>query len=543
MLRALLLASLLLASTLAASGQAVGVLQIKIVMIDAERNATPVPNHALLISDNPPSAPPRRIVTARDGTATVRLRPGNYTVESDRPVAFQGRSYQWTERVDIAAGGDAVLELTVDNADVEPVASATATSAQSLDNDPSFLLPRWQASVVAIWTPTGRASGFVVDTKGLIATNQRLIGPATEVEVQLTPEVKVTARVVAADPARDVAVLWIDPMVAASVRPVPLGCGQAARPSVVAGQELFTISAPLREQKAMTPGTIIRVEPQSILSDFRLPLGGTGGPVFTAGGGVVGMTSLVADSDESARRTFRVVRVDAACDVVASAEQKTKDAAPPAGTHLPVEPRRPFPTTALKAEAQRRMGSLSPPRMASSDFDVAFITPVPVYGAHLQAGQAQGTPGGGSEALRSLRDFSNWSEYVADFHPVLLIRVTPRLVESIWATIARGAVLTQGAALPPIKQFKSGFSRMRTFCGDAEVTPIHPFKLERRVSETDAIYEGLYIFDPGALGPHCGTVKLVLYSEKEPEKGDTRLVDPKVLQRIWQDFAPYRELG
>ena len=31
--------------------------------------------------------------------------------------------------------------------------------------------------------------------------------------------------------------------------------------------------------------------------------------------------------------------------------------------------------------------------------------------------------------------------------------------------------------------------------------PIHPFKLEQRVSESDAIYEGLYVFDPGALGP------------------------------------------
>ena len=105
---------------------------------------------------------------------------------------------------------------------------------------------------------------------------------------------------------------------------------------------------------------------------------------------------------------------------------------------------------------------------------------------------------------------------------MLLIRVTPKLVEGFWTTVARGAARTQGVALPPIKHFKSGFSRMRAFCGDAEVTPIHPFKLEQRVSETDAIYEGLYVFDPGALGPQCGTVKLVLYSEKEPEKGDTR---------------------
>ena len=143
--------------------------------------------------------------------------------------------------------------------------------------------------------------------------------------------------------------------------------------------------------------------------------------------------------------------------------------------------------------------------------------------------------------MRSLTDFGNWSEYVADLPPVLLIRVTPKLAEGFWTTVARGAARTQGVSLPPIKHFKSGFSRMRVFCGDAEVTPIHPFKLEQRVSESDAIYEGLYVFDPGALGPHCGPVKLVLYSEKEPAKGDTRLVDPRVLQQIWQDFAAYRE--
>ena len=125
-------------------------------------------------------------------------------------------------------------------------------------------------------------------------------------------------------------------------------------------------------------------------------------------------------------------------------------------------------------------------------------------------------------------DFSNWSEYVEDFPPVLLVRVTPKLVESFWMKVARGAASTQGVSLPPIKRFKSGFSRMRAFCGDAEVTPIHPFKLEQRVSESEAIYEGLYVFDPGALGPQCGSVKLVLYSEKEPEKGDTRVVDAKV---------------
>ena len=119
MVRALVLATLSSVVPATAAAQALSVLHIKVVLVDAERKATPVPRHALLISDNPASAAPRRIVTALDGTADVRLRPGNYTVESDRPVAFQGKAYQWTQMVDIAAGRDAVLELTADNAEVE----------------------------------------------------------------------------------------------------------------------------------------------------------------------------------------------------------------------------------------------------------------------------------------------------------------------------------------------------------------------------------------------------------------------------------------
>ena len=149
----------------------------------------------------------------------------------------------------------------------------------------------------------------------------------------------------------------------------------------------------------------------------------------------------------------------------------------------------------------------------------------------------------GSDVLRPIREFSNWSQYVEDFPPVLLIRVTPKQVEGFWTTVARGAAATQGVSVPPIKHFKSGFSRLRALCGEAEVTPIHPFKIEQRVTETEAVYEGLYVFDPGALGPHCGTVTVVLYSEKEPEKGETRVVDPKVVERIWQDFEPYRALA
>ena len=547
MIRALVLAALVSVIPRAAAVQAVSVLHIKVVLVDAAGTATPVPRHALLVSDNPATATPRRIVTSLDGTVDVRLRPGNYTVESDQPVAFHGKAYQWTQTLDIVAGRDAVLELTADNAEIEPVIAA-ATSAAPLETDPWVRLPQWQDSVVALWTPTTHASGFVVDATGLIATNQRVIGTATSVEVQLTPGVKVAGHVVVADSARDVAVLWIDSKALASARPVPLGCAQS-KPPVVHGQQIFTIGAPLRQEKGMTTGAVSRVEAHAIVSDLALAAGSAGGPVFTADGGVVGITSVGDENGEHRQENTPVVLIDDVCDVVAAAEKTLKDAAPPAGTHLPVEPVQPFPGDALKNAAQGRAGSLSPYQMSSSDFDVAFITPVMIY-AQYQSEQVSGRARSGvpvtanteHEFVRRLMDFGNWSEYVADFPPVLLIRVTPKLVEGFWTKVARGAAQTQGVSVPPIKRFKSGFSRLRAFCGDDEVTPIHPFKLEQRVSESDAIYEGLYVFDPGAFGPHCSTVKLVLYSEKEPDKGDTRLIDAKVVQQIWRDFAPYRAL-
>ena len=189
-----------------------------------------------------------------------------------------------------------------------------------------------------------------------------------------------------------------------------------------------------------------------------------------------------------------------------------------------------------------------PYQVTSSSFDVSFITPLLIYGAQYQSEQGRRRttskdtrkPALEPPLVRPLMDFGNWSDYVGDFPPVLFIRATPKLVEGFWTTVGRFAARTQGVSLPPIKRFKSGFSRMRAFCGDAEVTPIHPFKLERPLSETEAIYEGLYAFDPGAFGPHCASVRLELFSEKEPDKTDKAVVDPAILKQVWEDFEPYR---
>ena len=518
--RVLVLVILALAAPVAISGQTLVVLHIRGSLTDATGQLRPLARHALLISDEPQTQETRRIVTSIDGTADVRLRPGRYVIESDQPIALEGKAYRWRQALDVVAGQDSSLELTVANAVADAVTPGTTNADAPLATDTSLLLRQWLDSVVQIWTPTAHGSGFLVDSAGLIATSQRLIGDATSVEVQLSRSIKVAGTVLEADPKRDIAIVGIDPTVMASIKPVPLGCPGGTATSVKREQEIFTLAAPLRQNKGWTPGIVTRTDARAITADLSLATGGLGGPVFTASGDVVGITTPPGEREEPMRGVTRVGRIDGACELVAAAAKKAKETPAPSAAHLPVEPTDVAPVDTFKEAVKKRAGSLKPYQIAAADFDIGFITPVLNYAAQSQPNQT----------------FSNWSDYVSDIPQLLFIRVTPKMTESFLAKMARGAAMTQGMAVPAIKRLGSGFARLQAFCDRTEVMPIHPFKLELRVSETEAIYEGLYAFDPAALGPGCSSVSLVLYSEKEPVKADTRIVDPATLQQIRRDF-------
>src|SRR5262249_6025968 len=209
---------------------------------------------------------------------------------------------------------------------------------------------------------------------------------------------------------------------------------------------------------------------------------------------------------------------------------------------------RPFEDDALRDAVQKRAGRLGAYQVDATDFDVSIITPVMLYGARHRddrvTGRDRGRPAGNPEELlksmRALQDFANWEDYAFDYPPVVMIRVTPKLVEGFWTSMARGAAESQGVSIPSAKHLKAGFVRMRLVCGDAEIAPIHPFRIEQRVGEREFVYEGLYVFDPGAIGPQCAPMKLTLYSDKAGDKVEGRTVDAKIVQQVWDDFAAYR---
>ena len=540
----------LLALLTAVAGQPPGVLKITVTIVDADGREHPVPRHALLISDNPVSAAPQRVVTSINGTIEVRLGAGNYTVESDEPLLFQGKAYEWAQTVNVEAGRDTILQLTPANAQIgTPVDITGGTSPVA--GGASAILIDWQDSIVTIWSPTQRGSGFVVDARGLIATSQRIIGKATDAEVQLSRSKKIRARVVANDADRGVAILQVDPSAIAALRPMKLGYARDGKPPVTEKDKLFAIEAPLDDRTSLASGIVSTINPRTLVTNVNLDERSAGTPLLDAEGEVVAITTVATDDGRAIHDVAAAaVRIDEARGALAEAEKHMQPAGALAGP-LPVEPERPFDDEALREAAKRRAGSLSAYQVPAEDFDVSVITPVMLYAARHREERSTGSERGRNaaspeemlKAIRALQEFANWDDYVFDFPPVVMIRATPKLVEGFWTTLARGAAQSQGVSIPPVKRLKAGFARMRLFCGETEVTPIHPFRIEQRVSEREFVYEGLYVFDAASLGPDCKVVKLTLYSDKAPEKGDPRTIDAKIVQQVWDDFAPYRAAG
>lgn len=505
-----------------APAQDTGTLRVRVALTDAAGVTTPLPRLLLLISNNPSIDEPRRVRTAADGTIEVRLAPGSYTVELDEPISFRGKAFTWTQIVDVRGGRETVVDLTADNAET------AAGARRSVDS--ATLLTAWRDSVVEIWTPTRHASGFIIDAaRGLIATSHRAMGGAATVEVQFTKgteRYKVPGRVLVSERDPGAAIVWVEPKALPTTRAVDPACGMSPRSAPNYQDVLTTITASALTAKEATDGAVRNVTEKAIFSDLRIGSDSEGGPVFAEDGALLGISAIDDKDDRKRWDEAWVVPAERVCPVIAAAVTKTAGATPPAATRLPMEPAGPAvqPIAIVRmnknAPSAPKPAALAPPTVPAANFDITLWSARMVRGIEP-----------GASSVRT--DFGSWSEYVRDLDDhVFLVRVSPQFEESLWKTLARGVAATQGMMLPPLKNFTSNFLQLRAYCGDAEVLPIHPFVIEHEVEGRSAIREGLYAFELAAFGPACPAIRFSMFSERDPQKPDTKVIDPKLFEQL-----------
>ncbi len=524
-------------------------------LVDADLNVKAVPKHVLqVVRATPDPQVIADITTDFDGRAELSLPAGEYRLQSKTALEFQKKTYRWDLRL-VVGTGPAVIELSNDNAQTAAIADIAAPVRQT--DNLAIQFKSLQSAVFTVWSEFGHGTGFLIDRDGLILTNQHVIGPSRYLSVQFDEQRKIPAVLLAADSERDVAVLWADVSGIEDVKVAPIAADDVLYPSAVEGERVFTIGSPLNQRKIMTTGIVSRIEERAIISDININPGNSGGPLFNSTGKVIGITTFgEGGGAKPGPGISGIVRIEQAKTTIARAREKMVTASRPQKRFLPVEPTERYPLESVKASIAMDKFDVRPYIFSHGDFDMAVITPVLKY--HLQgAGEMQAVKEKQKRSKKAqvqgtfqpLDELRSWAEYAGEYRPVITIRARPQLHEGFWSALNRGMAANYGIRAQAKLRFKNDFYRMDLLCGDKEIEPIHPGKIAHVVNVqnafvnvTDASYEGLYTYPPDAISPSCGTVTLKVYTEKEPEKAETKVLDRKTIERVWSDFATYRTI-
>ncbi len=145
----------------------------------------------------------------------------------------------------------------------------------------------------------GVGSGFIVNPKGYILTNNHVIEDATRIIVGLQSGEKYRGKVVGVDQETDVAVIKIE--AAQDLPTVTLGDSNAAQ----VGDWVLAMGSPFGLDQTVTAGIISKKERESpaftnfqrfLQTDAAINRGNSGGPLVNMRGEVIGMNSQIATS-------------------------------------------------------------------------------------------------------------------------------------------------------------------------------------------------------------------------------------------------------
>ena len=145
----------------------------------------------------------------------------------------------------------------------------------------------------------GAGSGFVIDSRGYVLTNNHVVEGAESIEVTLGNRSRYPAKLIGADPRSDIALVRIDPK-GTALTALPLGDSD----SLQVGQKVFAIGNPFGFSSTLTTGVVSALGrtvqtsettaiDQAIQTDAAINRGNSGGPLLNSRGEVIGINSAI----------------------------------------------------------------------------------------------------------------------------------------------------------------------------------------------------------------------------------------------------------
>jgi Trypsin-like peptidase domain len=494
-------------------------LKVRAALYDRDLNIKPVPRLVVKLTPMaPPSGEALTLITSLDGIAETTMAPGKYRVTTEKGAELFDKSYKWDLEVELTKKEN-LLELSNDNAKIEPVAAGRETHLDAL----AAQYKRVKDSVVTVWTEDRAFDGTIIDAQGLVLTVQHQLKGAEWLAVQLDDRRKLPAVKVAADEQADVAVLRFDAKTAGEITVASVSTDPEA---LVEGERVFTVENPGNERnRKLLTGVLSKADSEQIVSDIKV--GYVGSPLFNSSGSAVGIAQH--------RDGKMIMRpIGSASRVIEEARETAAKIAAPA-RFLPLVPPVELASVDFRAPGRGHWESEFY-QFKLGDFYVDLITPVAAYEMRLDAYNAEM-----KEYAKHAKGHTAPTEPDDKYTAALIVAVYPQTKMGYWENFGR----TGGG--PVVRHYKNGFSRMMLWCGDQVVEPVWPHRtLEEGGGNWNVVISnestgGRYVYRSDAIQPGCGPVKLRIVATKKEDEVLEKVLDEKVVQRIWEDYEPYRE--
>jgi putative serine protease PepD len=207
----------------------------------------------------------------------------------------------------LLGGDDSTNSATVAPAAL-PAASSKPVTPKAGRTQAGIIYAQASPAVVSVRTATGTGTGFLVDSKGTLVTNDHVVEDADEVTIRFGTDGRtIRGDVRGTDPSSDLAVIHIDPAsMPADAKPLRF----ADSDNVVVGDSAIAIGNPFGLDRTATEGIVSSLgrtiqAPNGfqiddvIQTDAAINPGNSGGPLLNDGGLVIGVTSQIATSGAS----------------------------------------------------------------------------------------------------------------------------------------------------------------------------------------------------------------------------------------------------
>lgn len=435
---------------------------------------------------------------------------------------------------------------------------APPTTPERRIADEIILYRELRDGVVTVEAGSGHGTGFIVDPRGLIITNQHVVRGAVKTRVRFDEETKVDARVLATDPRADVAVLWVNLKAFPKFKVLKIA---QTKPSVVEGEKVLAIGSPLSQRKVLTVGIVSKVEERVIFSDVNINPGNSGGPLFNSLGEVVGITTF-GEQRGSGPGISGIIRIEQAQSALQQAEKAMASGHPPSAELLPVEPKMKFPIDGLAKAITDESYEPEHYRFETDQYEVVLSTPVlnmyMMAGTRIEAArrkfkERKNKPNAMNVSIDPLDDLKDYLGNVGGYDAVVTITAFPKVKETGKSIFVRSLMAGLAAAggsasyMPGRYVWDAEFYDMKLLCNGEEVIPITAGRVEHvgdlpsyHGRDAHYTYYGHFSYWPDVFNPSiCRQLTLVIHSEEDPAKAETKVLDKKVVSRVWTDFGEY----